>query len=286
MGIRRVELDESFKAEGVQGDAVQKARTLALKKEIPLRQALLETEGINESAMARAFSNLSGLPVVESIELANIQVEHIRILPHNIARDAELLDDPNQAPIIRFVNAVLSQAIKERASDIHVEPYERTSWCATGSTACSRSRIGRPPSSRTHRRRIKIMAGLNIAEKRLPQDGRIRRKMGGREIDLRVRPSRCATASAWSCESSRRGGVLARQDRDARAHARAVPRAHPAAARHPARDGPHRLRQVHHAVLGDLPRSTAPDINILTIEDPSSTRRRASARCRSTTRST
>jgi general secretion pathway protein E len=208
MGIRRVELDESFKAEGVQGDAVQKARTLALKKEIPLRQALLETEGINESAMARAFSNLSGLPVVESIELANIQVEHIRILPHNIARengvlplyvdadgqlvvgmadlqalavlddlrvlyglavrpvivpvkvlaeatqqaydkaassaeaiiekadddvedeadlalDAELLDDPNQAPIIRFVNAVLTQAIKERASDIHIEPYEK-----------------------------------------------------------------------------------------------------------------------------------------------------------------
>lgn len=101
--------------------------------------------------------------------------------------DAELLDDPNQAPIIRFVNALLSQAIKERASDIHIEPFEKE--------LAVRFRIDgvlderhRPPYKLRNPivSRIKIMAGLNIAEKRLPQDGRIRKKLGGREIDLRV----------------------------------------------------------------------------------------------------
>jgi len=101
--------------------------------------------------------------------------------------DAELLDDPNQAPIIRFVNALLSQAIKERASDIHIEPFEKD--------LVVRFRIDgvlhekhRPPFKLRNPivSRIKIMAGLNIAEKRLPQDGRIRRSLGDREIDLRV----------------------------------------------------------------------------------------------------
>jgi len=101
--------------------------------------------------------------------------------------DAELLDDPNQAPIIRFVNAVLSQAIKERASDIHIEPFEKDLIVRYRIDGVLKETI-RPSYKfkNTIVARIKIMAGLNIAEKRLPQDGRIRRKMGGREIDLRV----------------------------------------------------------------------------------------------------
>ncbi len=98
--------------------------------------------------------------------------------------DAELVDDPNQAPIIRFVNAVLSQAIKERASDIHIEPYENhlvVRFRVDGVLNESLRRNAR--FKNTIVARIKIMAGLNIAEKRLPQDGRIRRKLGGREID-------------------------------------------------------------------------------------------------------
>jgi general secretion pathway protein E len=101
--------------------------------------------------------------------------------------DAELLDDPNQAPIIRFVNALLSQAIKERASDIHIEPFEQDLIVRFRIDGVLHERH-RPPFKLRNPivSRIKIMAGLNIAEKRLPQDGRIRRKMGGREIDLRV----------------------------------------------------------------------------------------------------
>ncbi|MGB0639899.1 MAG: type II secretion system ATPase GspE [Myxococcota bacterium] len=99
----------------------------------------------------------------------------------------DLLDDPNQAPIIRFVNSLLTQAIKERASDIHIEPFEKE--------LSVRFRIDgvlyevvKPPRrlQASIVSRVKIMAGLNIAEKRIPQDGRIRTRMAGREIDLRV----------------------------------------------------------------------------------------------------
>jgi general secretion pathway protein E len=101
--------------------------------------------------------------------------------------DAELLDDPNQAPIIRFVNALLSQAIKERASDIHIEPFEQDLVVRFRIDGVLHERHKPPFALRNPIvSRIKIMAGLNIAEKRLPQDGRIRRKMGGREVDLRV----------------------------------------------------------------------------------------------------
>ena len=105
----------------------------------------------------------------------------------DVLESAELDDDPNQAPIIRFVNAVLSQAIKERASDIHIEPYEKDLVVRFRVDGVLKESL-RPPSrfKSTIVARIKIMAGLNIAEKRLPQDGRIRRKLGGREIDLRV----------------------------------------------------------------------------------------------------
>ncbi|MCB9674188.1 MAG: type II secretion system ATPase GspE [Alphaproteobacteria bacterium] len=101
--------------------------------------------------------------------------------------DAELLDDPNQAPIIRFVNAVMSEAIKEGVSDIHIEPYEKELLVRFRLDGVLKETIKPPVKFKNPIvARIKIMAGLNIAEKRLPQDGRIRKRMGGREIDMRV----------------------------------------------------------------------------------------------------
>lgn len=99
----------------------------------------------------------------------------------------DLLDDPNQAPIIRFVNSLFTQAVKERASDIHIEPFEKE--------LAVRFRVDgvlyevvKPPKrlKASIVSRVKIMAGLNIAEKRIPQDGRIRTRMAGREVDVRV----------------------------------------------------------------------------------------------------
>ncbi len=102
--------------------------------------------------------------------------------------EADLLEgDPNEAPIIRFVNAALSQAIKERASDIHIEPFEKDFMVRFRIDGELYERVSPPYKFKNSIvSRIKIMAGLNIAEKRLPQDGRIRRRLAGREIDLRV----------------------------------------------------------------------------------------------------
>ncbi|MFO7983705.1 MAG: type II secretion system ATPase GspE [Desulfuromonadales bacterium] len=100
---------------------------------------------------------------------------------------ADLLDASDEAPVIRFVNRLITQAYKERASDIHIEPFENE--------LIVRFRIDgvlyevlKPPFKATAAisSRIKIMAGLNIAEKRLPQDGRFRVRIAGRDIDIRV----------------------------------------------------------------------------------------------------
>ncbi len=100
---------------------------------------------------------------------------------------ADLLDASDEAPIIRFVNSLITQAYKERASDIHIEPFE--------SELIARYRIDgilyevlRPPhkAQASITSRIKIMSGLNIAEKRLPQDGRFRMRIAGKDVDVRV----------------------------------------------------------------------------------------------------
>jgi general secretion pathway protein E len=120
--------------------------------------------------------------------LENVDEDQVRTDDGDLSlEDAELLDDPNQAPIIRFVNALLSQAIKERASDIHIEPFEKDLVVRFRIDGVLHE-VHKPPSKLRNPivSRVKIMAGLNIAEKRLPQDGRIRRVLGGREVDLRV----------------------------------------------------------------------------------------------------
>ncbi len=100
---------------------------------------------------------------------------------------ADLIDASDEAPIIRFVNSLITQGYKERASDIHIEPFEQN--------LVIRYRIDGilyevlQPPLKAHAgivSRIKIMAQLNIAEKRLPQDGRFRVRVAGRDIDLRV----------------------------------------------------------------------------------------------------
>jgi general secretion pathway protein E len=99
----------------------------------------------------------------------------------------DLIDATDEAPIIRWINALLFNAVKERASDIHIEPGEkdvlvryRIDGVLYENRRADRNYIA-PIIAR-----VKVMAGLNIAEKRLPQDGRIRRKIAGKDIDMRV----------------------------------------------------------------------------------------------------
>ena len=101
----------------------------------------------------------------------------------------DLIDESSSddAPIIRFVNALLRDAVKSRASDIHIECFERSVAVRNRVDGILYQKVNAPKTAQSPIvARVKIMAGLNIAEKRLPQDGRIRRKIAGKDIDVRV----------------------------------------------------------------------------------------------------
>ena len=91
------------------------------------------------------------------------------------------------APIVRYVNLLILQSLNERASDIHVEPTATTCASGTGSTACSTTCRPRPKTiAAAVTTRLKVMADMNIAEHRVPQDGRISLNVGAKGIDLRM----------------------------------------------------------------------------------------------------
>ena len=113
--------------------------------------------------------------------------EDLQQLVQEIPRIADLMELADDAPIVRLINAVLTEAIREQASDIHIEPYEsqsvvrlRVDGVLAELLTLDRGLHAAMVS------RIKVMAQLDIAEKRLPQDGRISLRVAGREIDVRV----------------------------------------------------------------------------------------------------
>ena len=112
-------------------------------------------------------------------------------LTQNDASQSEIVDQEEEgadAPIIRFVNVMMSEAIKCRASDIHIEPYEKRFRVRYRIDGVLHERIQPPPGTAAAiASRIKIMSQLNISEKRKPQDGRLKiRTKSGTEIDFRV----------------------------------------------------------------------------------------------------
>ena len=99
----------------------------------------------------------------------------------------DLLDNQDDAPVIRLINALFTQALREGASDIHVEPFETRSVVRLRIDGTLRDLI--EPARALHAAivsRIKIMSQLDIAEKRLPQDGRITLRIAGKPVDVRV----------------------------------------------------------------------------------------------------
>lgn len=115
------------------------------------------------------------------------QDEDLERLMTELPTVSDLLESEDDAPIIRLINAILSQAIRDQVSDIHIEPY------ADRSLVRFRRDGLLDDVAHPHRglhaalvSRIKVMANLDIAEKRLPQDGRIGLRIGGRQVDVRV----------------------------------------------------------------------------------------------------
>jgi len=117
----------------------------------------------------------------ESIQDDDVLLEDI-VEPDTIGEDAA-----NKAPVIRFVDLLMSQAVKCRASDIHIEPQEKSTVVRMRVDGILRGMV--PPAKKMQAAviaRIKIVARMDIAERRLPQDGRFKMKISGRAIDVRV----------------------------------------------------------------------------------------------------
>ena len=108
-------------------------------------------------------------------------------LSQSLPRVADLLESEDDAPIVRLINALLSQAVREGASDIHIEPFETRSVVRYRIDGVLRDVIEPPQAAHgLVVSRVKIMARLDIAEKRMPQDGRITLRLAGRPVDVRV----------------------------------------------------------------------------------------------------
>jgi general secretion pathway protein E len=148
-------------------------------------EAVLTTEDEIQRIINTQFNVLKAESTDDVIE--DLEESDFEILTSAISETEDIMDMANEAPIIRLVNTFIKQAVTDRASDIHVEPYEKD--------LVVRFRIDgilynmyTPPKKYQGAviSRIKIMANLNIAENRLPQDGRIQLKIAGKDIDIRV----------------------------------------------------------------------------------------------------
>ncbi|WP_025140741.1 type II secretion system ATPase GspE [Achromobacter sp. DH1f] len=148
---------------------------------LPLRRVQdAELDGLLASAYADSGDAASVVGAAEN------EVDLDRLL-HEMPEVTDLLDAQDDAPVIRMINALFTQAARDGASDIHIEPYETHSVVRYRVDGGLRDVVS--PRKALHAAlisRIKIMAHLDIAEKRLPQDGRIALRVGGRPIDIRV----------------------------------------------------------------------------------------------------
>ncbi|NKB97838.1 MAG: type II secretion system protein GspE [Pseudomonadales bacterium] len=136
--------------------------------------ALTDTYARDSSAAKQMVEDLG-----EEMDLAS--------LAESVPETEDLLEQEDDAPIIRLINALLAEAIRENASDVHIETFERDLVVRFRVDGVMRE-VVRPKRELASLlvSRIKVMARLDIAEKRIPQDGRISLRIGGREVDVRV----------------------------------------------------------------------------------------------------
>src|SRR6266404_6214856 len=151
---------------------------------VPLKLARVSVESF-DSMLRVAYEAGSGaaMQMLEGLD-DNTDLAH---LAEDIPESSDLLESDDEAPIIRLINALLTQAVKENASDIHIEPYENRLVIRFRVDGVLREVL------QTKRAvaplvvsRIKVMSKLDIAERRLPQDGRISLRIAGRAVDVRV----------------------------------------------------------------------------------------------------
>ncbi len=149
----------------------------------------LEIETLSPVAFERQLSETYAGAGIDDAELNDSaeQSESLDSLIEDIPKAADLLDSGDSAPVIRLINGLISEAIKRKASDVHIEPFEDRLAIRFRVDGVLREVLS--PARRLAPllvSRIKVMARLDIAEKRVPQDGRISLSLGGRSIDVRV----------------------------------------------------------------------------------------------------
>jgi type IV pilus assembly protein PilB len=159
------------------GFAVRKDVQLVVADPAQIEKAIEKYYGADMESVSDVLAELGSDAAIERESNAAAHSDNAAIL----------VDIANEVPIVRFVNIVLSQAIQDRASDIHFEPFEdefKIRYRVDGALyemAPPPKHLALPVVSR-----IKVMANLNISERRLPQDGRIALNLGNKQIDLRV----------------------------------------------------------------------------------------------------
>jgi len=160
--------------------------TVALKINRQIKPAISSPREINKAI--ELIYHGSDLEEQQLRTLVEGEVEQEGILTEEVEEaDTSSEEDANKAPVIRFVDLLMSQAVKSRASDVHIEPQEKTMMVRMRIDGVLRDMV--PPAKKMQAAviaRIKIIARMDIAERRLPQDGRFKMKTSGRYIDVRV----------------------------------------------------------------------------------------------------
>ncbi len=147
-------------------------------------EPVLSTERELTSAINRFYDRESHS--TEQV-MQDLEEEDLGAIASEIEETDDLLDLASEAPIIRLVNSILFQAVRARASDIHIEPYERELKVRYRVDGLLHNILYPPKRLQAAiSSRVKVMANLNIAERRLPQDGRIRIRVGEKDVDIRV----------------------------------------------------------------------------------------------------
>ena len=151
---------------------------------MPLQLRRVDTEAFDQLLRSQyeggnSAMQMAGVGVEEDTDLAH--------LAQDLPEPSDLLESDDQAPIIKLINAILTQAVKENASDIHIEPFENRLVVRFRVDGVLREVLqSKRAVAQLVVSRIKVMSKLDIAEKRLPQDGRISLRVAGRAVDVRV----------------------------------------------------------------------------------------------------
>jgi len=150
---------------------------------VPLELQRVDSEEFDKQLRSAYESGNSTMQAMGGLE-GDTDLRH---LAEDLPEPSDLLESDDHAPIIKLINAVLTQAVKENASDIHIEPFENRLVVRFRVDGVMREVLQSKRAVATLVvSRIKIMSKLDIAEKRLPQDGRISLRVAGRAVDVRV----------------------------------------------------------------------------------------------------